>query len=147
MGTSVRPQLDTSWAPFWIRFEGPQPAHSRRQAHPHHRNYHHRYSKPTTLNFSSSRREPAAASEESTKKTTTSEKKKRNTDIAKPLSNDILCGRGGSSNRHLGNIHFRELVAANKQTYVGLTKKQKMLVARKIYTYLRTLKLYFFHLS
>lgn len=107
-------------------------AHSRRQAHPHHRNYHHRYPKPTTLNFSSSRREPAAASEESTKKTTTSEKKKRNTDIAKPLSNDILCGRGGSSNRHLGNIHFRELVAANKQTYVGLTKKQKMLVARKI---------------
>ena len=29
-------------------------------------------------------------------------------------------------------MHFRELVAANKKTYVSLTKKQKMLVARKI---------------
>jgi hypothetical protein len=57
---------------------------------------------------------------------------KRRTDIEQPRSNDILCGRGGSSNRHLGNIHFRELVAANKSIYVGLTKKQKMLVARKI---------------
>jgi hypothetical protein len=61
--------------------------------------------------------------------TTTSETPR---DIEKPHSNDVLCGRGGSSNRHLGNIHFRELVAANKKTYVGLTKKQKMLVARKI---------------
>lgn len=58
--------------------------------------------------------------------------KPRITDIEKPLTNDILCGRGGSSNRHLGNIHFRELVAANKKVYVGLTKKQKMLVARNI---------------
>jgi hypothetical protein len=54
------------------------------------------------------------------------------TNIEHPHSNDVLCGRGGSSNRHLGNMHFRELVAANKKTYVGLTKKQKMLVARKI---------------
>ena len=54
------------------------------------------------------------------------------TEIKEPHSNDVLCGRGGSSNRHLGNMHFRELVAANKKTYVGLTKKQKMLVARKV---------------
>lgn len=77
----------------------------------------------------SSRREPADEAEVTT---TPYDPKKRSTDIAKPRSNDILCGRGGSSNRHLGNIHFRELVAANKQIYVGLTKKQKMLVARKI---------------
>mmetsp|Transcript_8973 Transcript_8973/g.17369 ORF Transcript_8973/g.17369 Transcript_8973/m.17369 type:complete len:742 (-) Transcript_8973:224-2449(-) len=64
--------------------------------------------------------------------TTFHEKKRRNTDISKPRPSDILCGRGGSSNRHMGNIQFRELVAANKQIYVGLTKKQKMLVARKI---------------
>jgi len=55
-----------------------------------------------------------------------------NVDVEKPHEHDVLCGRGGSSNRHLGNMHFRELVAANKKTYVGLTKKQKMLVARKI---------------
>ena len=52
--------------------------------------------------------------------------------IEKPEANDVICGRGGSSNRHLGNIHFRELVAANKQTYNTLTKKQKMMIARKI---------------
>ena len=52
--------------------------------------------------------------------------------IEKPHSNDVLCGRGGSSNRHLGNMQFRELVAANKMSYVDLTKKQKMLVARQI---------------
>ncbi|CAJ1958000.1 unnamed protein product [Cylindrotheca closterium] len=55
-----------------------------------------------------------------------------NIDVENPHAHDVLCGRGGSSNRHLGNMHFRELVAANKKTYVGLTKKQKMLVARKI---------------
>ena len=53
-------------------------------------------------------------------------------DIEHPHANDVLCGRGGSSNRHLGNMNFRELVAANKKTYVCLTKKQKMLVARSI---------------
>ena len=60
------------------------------------------------------------------------EEKEKTSEIEKPHSNDVLCGRGGSSNRHLGNTHFRELVAANKKIYVGLTKKQKMLVARKI---------------
>jgi len=60
------------------------------------------------------------------------ETKPKTSDVEKPHSNDVLCGRGGSSNRHLGNTHFRELVAANKKTYIGLTKKQKMMVARKI---------------
>jgi hypothetical protein len=84
-----------------------------------------------------SRREPAAIEADASISSVPAsvvafDKKKRSTDIPKPRANDILCGRGGSSNRHLGNIHFRELVAANKQLYVGLTKKQKMLVARKI---------------
>ena len=47
-----------------------------------------------------------------------------------PGATDVLCGRGGSSNRH--NVHFRELVAANKAIYTTLTKKQKMLLSRKI---------------
>lgn len=58
--------------------------------------------------------------------------------IENPGTHDVLCGRGGSSNRHLGNIHFRELVAANKKTYNTLTKKQKMMVARKIVDAVRT---------
>jgi hypothetical protein len=99
--------------------------------------------RPRHVSKSSPPRDPAAAVEadvasnytvpgSTTTKTTAHDKRKRSTDIANPRSNDILCGRGGSSNRHLGNIHFRELVAANKQMYVGLTKKQKMQVARKI---------------
>ena len=62
----------------------------------------------------------------------TSNRNLSSADIEKPHASDVLCGRGGSSNRHLGNIHFRELVAANKRVYVGLTKKQKMMVARNI---------------
>ena len=54
------------------------------------------------------------------------------TNIREAHSNDVLCGRGGSSNRHVGNLNFRSLVAANKDMYVTLTKKQKMTVARKI---------------
>jgi len=52
--------------------------------------------------------------------------------IRDPHANDVLCGRGGSSNRHVGNLNFRSLVSANKEMYVTLTKKQKMMVARKI---------------
>jgi hypothetical protein len=49
-----------------------------------------------------------------------------------PHGTDILCGRGGSSSRHTGNLHFRELIAANKARYSSLTKKQKMMLAREI---------------
>jgi len=49
-----------------------------------------------------------------------------------PSDNDVLCGRGGSSNKHPGNLRFRTLIAANKAQYVTLTKKQKMLLARQI---------------
>ncbi|CAB9507563.1 expressed unknown protein [Seminavis robusta] len=50
--------------------------------------------------------------------------------VERPTDKDVLCGRGGSSNKH--NLHFRELIAANKATYVTLTKKQKMLVSRQV---------------
>jgi hypothetical protein len=52
--------------------------------------------------------------------------------IVQPHATDILCGRGGSSSRHMGNIHLRELIAANKARYSSLTKKQKMMLARQI---------------
>eukprot|EP00533_Pseudo-nitzschia_delicatissima_P007919 CAMPEP_0116079252 /NCGR_PEP_ID=MMETSP0327-20121206/1044_1 /TAXON_ID=44447 /ORGANISM="Pseudo-nitzschia delicatissima, Strain B596" /LENGTH=666 /DNA_ID=CAMNT_0003569867 /DNA_START=342 /DNA_END=2342 /DNA_ORIENTATION=- len=126
----VSPHLDRVIAYRDSRAEQHDPDDYYIRRHPHHAHHHrsptnyHRPSKP--VSSPTYPREPAATEETST------DKKKRSTDIAKPRSNDILCGRGGSSNRHLGNIHFRELVAANKQIYVGLTKKQKMLVARKI---------------
>jgi hypothetical protein len=53
-------------------------------------------------------------------------------EIVQPHLTDILCGRGGSSSRHTGNLHFRELIAANKVRYSTLTKKQKMMLAREI---------------
>jgi len=52
--------------------------------------------------------------------------------ISKPHDNDVVCGRGGSNIKHLGNQHFRDLIAANKAVYAGLTKKQKMMMARQI---------------
>ena len=140
----VSPHLDRVITYRDSRFEHEQDEYSR---YPYRHSVVNEHQRPRHLSKSSPTRDPAAVVEAdaarnspisgsatTTKKTKTTayDKRKRSTDIAKPRSNDILCGRGGSSNRHLGNIHFRELVAANKQIYIGLTKKQKMLVARKI---------------
>jgi len=54
------------------------------------------------------------------------------TGISQPHPHDVLCGRGGSTNRHVGNANFRDLVNSNKALYVTLTKRQKMMVARSI---------------
>ncbi len=45
----------------------------------------------------------------------------------KPNDSDVLCGRGGLTNHHPGNIRFREFVAEEKSRYVGLgnSKKEK----------------------
>ena len=39
---------------------------------------------------------------------------KKMVDIAKPHHNDVLCGRGVTTNRHPGNESFRSLVGLNK---------------------------------
>jgi hypothetical protein len=52
--------------------------------------------------------------------------------IDEPSYFDVLLGRGGASANHSGNLHFRQLIAANRTSYPGLTKKQKMLLARQI---------------
>lgn len=49
-----------------------------------------------------------------------------------PHLNDVLCGRGGMTNQHVGNAHWRSLVAANKRLYLKLPKRQKMLVSESI---------------
>jgi hypothetical protein len=52
--------------------------------------------------------------------------------------NDILCGRGIQSLKrsnnatHVGNRNFRDLVAANRNTYSRLSNKQKLALARSI---------------
>eukprot|EP00531_Pseudo-nitzschia_arenysensis_P014241 CAMPEP_0116130788 /NCGR_PEP_ID=MMETSP0329-20121206/8663_1 /TAXON_ID=697910 /ORGANISM="Pseudo-nitzschia arenysensis, Strain B593" /LENGTH=644 /DNA_ID=CAMNT_0003625183 /DNA_START=70 /DNA_END=2004 /DNA_ORIENTATION=+ len=59
-------------------------------------------------------------------------------DIPEPHSHDVLCGRGGGTNNHIGNSHWRMLVAANKQLYITLPKRQKMLLSRSIVNAVRS---------
>jgi hypothetical protein len=42
-----------------------------------------------------------------------------------PTDNDILFGRGGSTNTHPGNIHLREVALELRQVYTRLTKAEK----------------------
>ena len=58
--------------------------------------------------------------------------------ILEPHAHDVLCGRGGGTNNHIGNSHWRLLVAANKQLYVTLPKRQKMLLSRSIVNAVRS---------
>ena len=59
-------------------------------------------------------------------------------DIPQPYSHDVLCGRGGGTNNHVGNAHWRMLVAANKELYVTLPKRQKMLLSKSIVNAVRS---------
>lgn len=59
-------------------------------------------------------------------------------DIPEPHNHDVLCGRGGGTNNHIGNSHWRMLVAANKQLYITLPKRQKMLLSRSIVNAVRS---------
>jgi hypothetical protein len=59
-------------------------------------------------------------------------------EIPHPHPHDVLCGRGGGTNAHVGNTHWRMLVAANKETYVTLPKKQKMLLSKSIVNAIRS---------
>ena len=54
------------------------------------------------------------------------------TNITSPGTNDILCGRGGGTNAHPGNIKFRKLVAAHKLRYLAASKSDKPGVARDV---------------
>ena len=64
---------------------------------------------------------------------------KQFTDIINPQPNDIICGRGGKSNNHVGNTKWRKLVQENKELYISLPKREKMMVAIKIVKKIRNL--------
>lgn len=49
-----------------------------------------------------------------------------------PTANDVLCGRGGGTNAHVGNKRFRALVAQFQQTYLAAKRKEKAAIARQI---------------
>jgi hypothetical protein len=47
-------------------------------------------------------------------------------------SNDVLCGRGGATNNHVGNKNFRTIVAEYQKEYLEAKKKEKAVIARRI---------------
>ena len=50
---------------------------------------------------------------------------------------DVLCGRGGATNNHIGNKMFRALVTEHQQEYLGAKKKDKALVSNRIVRLIR----------
>lgn len=61
-------------------------------------------------------------------------------DISVPGVNDVMCGRGGGTNNHIGNIRFRQLVNGHKLRYLAATKSEKPMVSREVVTIWRGLQ-------
>ena len=53
-------------------------------------------------------------------------------DIDHPGVNDVMCGRGGGTNNHIGNVRFRQLVNGHKLRYLAASKVEKPMVAREV---------------
>lgn len=45
---------------------------------------------------------------------------------------DVLCGRGGGTNHHIGNVRFRALVAAHQRKYLAAKRADKERIAQDI---------------
>ena len=54
--------------------------------------------------------------------------------------NDVLCGRGGLTNNHGGNVFFRGLVRSKQEAYLFASKRDKAYVAHGIVDVIRSLK-------
>ncbi|KAG7350976.1 hypothetical protein IV203_010336 [Nitzschia inconspicua] len=54
------------------------------------------------------------------------------TNIIEPTNIDILCGRDGYVQRHIGNQSYRQLVNANKEAYITCRKTDKLKISRCI---------------
>mmetsp|Transcript_1863 Transcript_1863/g.2701 ORF Transcript_1863/g.2701 Transcript_1863/m.2701 type:complete len:320 (-) Transcript_1863:387-1346(-) len=52
--------------------------------------------------------------------------------IEKVLENDVLCGRGGETNHHPGNVHYRTLVKEQQILYLKAKRRDKPRIARNI---------------
>jgi len=53
--------------------------------------------------------------------------------------NDVLCGRGGLTNHHPGNVFFRKMVRHRQEDYLRASKRDKAGVARHIVETIRKL--------
>lgn len=56
----------------------------------------------------------------------------KESDVINVRDNDVLLGRGGVTNSHVGNIRFRNLVHELQPKYLNSAKKMKHLVAKEI---------------
>jgi hypothetical protein len=54
------------------------------------------------------------------------------TSILSPQPKDVLAGRGGGINQHLGNRIYRRIVEHNKPIYRQVPKRQRQLVSQSI---------------
>uniref|UniRef100_A0A7S3P771 DUF6824 domain-containing protein n=1 Tax=Amphora coffeiformis TaxID=265554 RepID=A0A7S3P771_9STRA len=45
---------------------------------------------------------------------------------------DVLCGRGGATNHHIGNKEYRKVVADHQDEYIVARKTEKVVIAQKI---------------
>jgi hypothetical protein len=52
--------------------------------------------------------------------------------IAQILQDDVLCGRGGETNHHQGNIQYRNLVKAFQPLYIASKRRDKPRIAQCI---------------
>mmetsp|Transcript_12669 Transcript_12669/g.17979 ORF Transcript_12669/g.17979 Transcript_12669/m.17979 type:complete len:332 (-) Transcript_12669:473-1468(-) len=52
--------------------------------------------------------------------------------IEKVLENDVLCGRGGETNHHPGNVRYRNLVKEQQILYLKAKRRDKPRIARHI---------------
>lgn len=59
--------------------------------------------------------------------------------LSKISRNDVLCGRGGLTNHHPGNIFFRQLVRQRQEMYLRASKRDKASVAKSIVETIRNL--------
>ena len=53
-------------------------------------------------------------------------------DTYEPTAHDVLCGRGGMTNSHVGNKRFRSVVADHQREYLVAKKRDKADIARRI---------------
>lgn len=51
--------------------------------------------------------------------------------------NDVLCGRGGLTNHHKGNITFRKLVKSYREKYYNANKAEKAMISQEIVSIIR----------
>ena len=55
-----------------------------------------------------------------------------------PRKHDVLCGRGGATNSHTGNVEYRSLVQGHQDGYLHAAKSEKKEIARSIVATIRS---------